>query len=135
VAVYAYGYPTRKGIPDPYGWTMTAFRASLRRLLGRVECIGGCLGLGEIPARGSEDPTVTPRFWSRPKALASFFSGWERRNRGPGRARLHRACERLSDLHALGDDPQIEGGREVRGTDDGRRLPRVPPDREATNER
>jgi protein-tyrosine phosphatase len=34
---YAYGAPEGEGIPDPYGQTMTAFRASLRQILEHVE--------------------------------------------------------------------------------------------------
>jgi protein-tyrosine phosphatase len=35
---YALGAPPQEGIPDPYGLTMTAFRASVRQLL---ECVEG----------------------------------------------------------------------------------------------
>jgi protein-tyrosine phosphatase len=35
---YALGAPPEEGIPDPYGHTMTAFRASVRQLL---ECVDG----------------------------------------------------------------------------------------------
>ena len=38
---YALGTPPEEGIPDPYGHTMTAFRASVRQLL---ECIDGLVG-------------------------------------------------------------------------------------------
>ena len=38
---YALGAPPEEGIPDPYGHTMTAFRASVRQLL---ECIDGLVG-------------------------------------------------------------------------------------------
>jgi len=34
---YAYGAPEEEGIPDPYGQTMTSFRASLREILGHAE--------------------------------------------------------------------------------------------------
>src|SRR5215207_5569641 len=34
---YAVGAPSEEGIPDPYGQTMTAFRASVRQLLENVE--------------------------------------------------------------------------------------------------
>ena len=37
---YALGTPPEEGIPDPYGHTMTAFRASVRQLL---ECVDGLL--------------------------------------------------------------------------------------------
>lgn len=37
---YALGAPPEEGIPDPYGHTMTAFRASVRQLL---ECVDGLL--------------------------------------------------------------------------------------------
>ncbi len=35
---YALGAPSEEGIPDPYGLTMTAFRASVRQLL---DCVDG----------------------------------------------------------------------------------------------
>lgn len=35
---YALGAPPEEGIPDPYGLTMTAFRASVRQLL---DCVDG----------------------------------------------------------------------------------------------
>ena len=35
---YALGASAEEGIPDPYGYTMTAYRASVRQLL---ECVGG----------------------------------------------------------------------------------------------
>src|SRR5918998_4910286 len=38
---YALGAPSEEGIPDPYGQTMTAFRASVRQLL---ECVDGLIG-------------------------------------------------------------------------------------------
>lgn len=38
---YALGAPPEEGIPDPYGLTMTAFRASVRQLL---ECAEGLIG-------------------------------------------------------------------------------------------
>lgn len=38
---YALGAPPEEGIPDPYGHTMTAFRASVRQLL---ECVDGLVG-------------------------------------------------------------------------------------------
>jgi protein-tyrosine-phosphatase len=38
---YALGAPPEEGIPDPYGHTMTAFRASVRQLL---ECVDGLIG-------------------------------------------------------------------------------------------
>ena len=38
---YALGAPPEEGIPDPYGLTMTAFRASVRQLL---ECVDGLVG-------------------------------------------------------------------------------------------
>ena len=34
---YASGVPSEEGIPDPYGHTITAYRASVRQLLGCVE--------------------------------------------------------------------------------------------------
>src|ERR687894_1383855 len=34
---YALGAPSEEGIPDPYGQTMTAFRASVRQLLEHIE--------------------------------------------------------------------------------------------------
>jgi protein-tyrosine phosphatase len=34
---YALGAPPEEGIPDPYGQTMTAFRASVRQLLEHIE--------------------------------------------------------------------------------------------------
>ena len=37
---YALGAPSEDGIPDPYGLTMTAFRASVRQLL---ECVDGLM--------------------------------------------------------------------------------------------
>ena len=44
---YAYGAPDEEGIPDPYGQTMTAFRASLRQLLEHVERVVDRLGRRE----------------------------------------------------------------------------------------
>ncbi len=44
---YATGAPDREGIPDPYGQTMSAFRASLRQLLGCVERVVERLERGE----------------------------------------------------------------------------------------
>ena len=38
---YALGAPPEEGITDPYGHTMTAFRASVRQLL---ECVDGLIG-------------------------------------------------------------------------------------------
>jgi protein-tyrosine phosphatase len=38
---YALGAHPEEGIPDPYGHTMTAFRASVRQLL---ECVDGLVG-------------------------------------------------------------------------------------------
>jgi protein-tyrosine-phosphatase len=38
---YALGAPPEEGIPDPYGHTMTAFRASVRQLL---HCVDGLIG-------------------------------------------------------------------------------------------
>jgi protein-tyrosine-phosphatase len=40
---YALGTSPEEGIPDPYGHTMTAFRASVRQLLGCVEGLVGRL--------------------------------------------------------------------------------------------
>jgi len=40
---YALGAPPKKGIPDPYGQTMTAFRASVRQLLEYTEALVGRL--------------------------------------------------------------------------------------------
>jgi protein-tyrosine phosphatase len=40
---YALGASTEEGIPDPYGQTMTAFRASVRQLLEYVEGLVGRL--------------------------------------------------------------------------------------------
>lgn len=37
---YALGAPPEEGIPDPYGHTMTAYRASMRQLL---ECVDGLI--------------------------------------------------------------------------------------------
>ena len=34
---YSSGVPSEEGIPDPYGHTITAYRASVRQLLGCVE--------------------------------------------------------------------------------------------------
>ena len=34
---YASGVPSEEGIPDPYGHTITTYRASVRQLLGCVE--------------------------------------------------------------------------------------------------
>ncbi len=34
---YAAGTSTEEGIPDPYGLTMTAFRASVRQILGYAD--------------------------------------------------------------------------------------------------
>ena len=48
---YAHGAPEEEGIPDPYGQTMTAFRASLRQLLGHVERGVERLGRGEEASR------------------------------------------------------------------------------------
>ncbi len=48
---YACGAPEEEGIPDPYGQTMTAFRASLRQLLGHVERGVERLGRGEEASR------------------------------------------------------------------------------------
>ena len=41
---YASGSPSEEGIPDPYGHTITAYRASVRQLLGYVEPLLGRLG-------------------------------------------------------------------------------------------
>jgi protein-tyrosine-phosphatase len=38
---YALGASPEEGIPDPYGYTMTAFRASVRQLL---DCVEGLVG-------------------------------------------------------------------------------------------
>ena len=38
---YALGAPPEEGIPDPYGQTMTAFRASVRQLLEYTEALVG----------------------------------------------------------------------------------------------
>ncbi len=38
---YALGAPPEEGIPDPYGHTMTTFRASVRQLL---DCVDGLVG-------------------------------------------------------------------------------------------
>ena len=38
---YALGASAAEGIPDPYGHTMTAYRASVRQLL---ECVEGVIG-------------------------------------------------------------------------------------------
>jgi protein-tyrosine phosphatase len=46
---YAVGAPDEEGVPDPYGQTMTAFRASLRQLLGHVERVVERLGREEDP--------------------------------------------------------------------------------------
>jgi protein-tyrosine phosphatase len=40
---YAVGAPSEEGIPDPYGQTMTAFRASVRQLLEYIESLVGRL--------------------------------------------------------------------------------------------
>jgi protein-tyrosine-phosphatase len=40
---YAIGASAEEGIPDPYGHTMTTFRASVRELLGYVEEVVGRL--------------------------------------------------------------------------------------------
>ena len=40
---YALGAPPEEGIPDPYGQTMTAFRASVRQLLEYTEGLVGRL--------------------------------------------------------------------------------------------
>src|SRR5919112_145851 len=40
---YALGAPPEEGIPDPYGQTMTAFRASVRQLLEYIEALVGRL--------------------------------------------------------------------------------------------
>src|SRR5919107_985349 len=40
---YALGAPSEEGIPDPYGQTMTAFRASVRQLLEYTEALVGRL--------------------------------------------------------------------------------------------
>jgi len=40
---YALGAPPEEGIPDPYGQTMTAFRASVRQILEHVEGLVGRL--------------------------------------------------------------------------------------------
>jgi protein-tyrosine phosphatase len=45
---YACGAPNEEGIPDPYGQTMTAFRASLRKLLAHVERVVGRLEREEV---------------------------------------------------------------------------------------
>ena len=41
---YASGVPGEEGIPDPYGHTITAYRASVRQLLEHVERVVGRLG-------------------------------------------------------------------------------------------
>ena len=46
---YAVGAPDEEGIPDPYGHTMTAFRASLRQLLEHVERVVERLERGGAP--------------------------------------------------------------------------------------
>ena len=46
---YAIGAPDEEGIPDPYGHTMTAFRASLRQLLEHVERVVERLERGGAP--------------------------------------------------------------------------------------
>ena len=46
---YAYGASDEEGIPDPYGQTMTAFRASLRQLLEHVERLVGRLEREGVP--------------------------------------------------------------------------------------
>src|SRR5215208_5020548 len=40
---YALGSPPEEGMPDPYGQTMTAFRASVRQLLDYTEALVGRL--------------------------------------------------------------------------------------------
>jgi protein-tyrosine phosphatase len=40
---YAVDAPSEEGIPDPYGQTMTAFRASVRQLLEYIESLVGRL--------------------------------------------------------------------------------------------
>ncbi len=44
---YATYAPDREGIPDPYGYTMPVYRASLRQLLGYVEGVVKRLERGE----------------------------------------------------------------------------------------
>ena len=41
---YASGVPSVEGIPDPYGHTITAYRASVRQILEHVERVVGRLG-------------------------------------------------------------------------------------------
>jgi protein-tyrosine phosphatase len=45
---YAIGASAEEGIPDPYGHTMTTFRASVRELLGFIEKVVGQLERGEV---------------------------------------------------------------------------------------
>ncbi len=45
---YAVGASAEEGIPDPYGHTMTTFRASVRELLGFIEEVVGRLEREEV---------------------------------------------------------------------------------------
>jgi protein-tyrosine phosphatase len=45
---YAIGALAEEGIPDPYGHTMTTFRASVRELLGYIEEVVGRLEREEV---------------------------------------------------------------------------------------
>jgi protein-tyrosine-phosphatase len=45
---YAIGASAEEGIPDPYGHTMTTFRASVRELLGFIEKVVGRLEREEV---------------------------------------------------------------------------------------
>jgi protein-tyrosine-phosphatase len=45
---YAVGASAEEGIPDPYGHTMTTFRASVRELLGLIEKAVGRLEREEV---------------------------------------------------------------------------------------
>ena len=49
---YALGAPPEEGIPDPYGLTMTAFRATVRQLLECVEGLVGRLEREGAPMKG-----------------------------------------------------------------------------------
>jgi protein-tyrosine-phosphatase len=49
---YATGASGQEGIPDPYGHTMTAYRASVRQLLGSLDLLIGRLG----KSKGTSSP-------------------------------------------------------------------------------
>jgi protein-tyrosine phosphatase len=59
---YASGSLDQQGIPDPYGGTMTAFRATVRQIFGCVDLLASRLEDKEgLPSRGSHRPGWIPQ--------------------------------------------------------------------------